>query len=86
MTDGKKREVKTKEEKRLLAEEATRFALEDTERRRLARVEKTNRLRAMRLAEKKSVTRNTKLFGIAAVLFVFAFWTAVGVGVHWAYS
>jgi len=54
MTDGKKREVKTKEEKRLLAEEATRFALEDTERRRLARVEKTNRLRAMRLAEKIS--------------------------------
>lgn len=32
------------------------------------------------------MTKNTKLLVIAAVTFVFAFWAAVAVGVHWAYS
>jgi hypothetical protein len=51
MDEPKRKRVQlSKAEKRVLAEESTRFAFADTENKRIARNAKTARLKALRLA------------------------------------
>jgi len=59
MTDGKKtRQTPTKEDRRLMMENATRVAAEDASKQKAMRDAKSARLRAMRLGQE--VSRSTR--------------------------